>query len=86
MAKIKSRRCDHPDGCMIQPSYGQPGSKAATRCSAHKEPGMVDLRNKHCDHPGCTTSPSFALPGSKGATRCSAHKEPGMVDVKHKRR
>ena len=78
--------CNHPDGCTTRASFGIQGTKMATRCSIHKEPGMVDVINRRCDHPdGCTTQPLFGLPGSKAGTRCSVHKDPGMVDVRHRR-
>ena len=77
--------------CQHQESSGLPCSKRAewgltgghrTRCTTHKEPGMVDLNNRRCcDHPdGCSKQPNFGLSGSP-AIRCATHKEPGMVNV-----
>ena len=84
MIDIHHKRCDHPGGCILHPSFGLPDGPA-TRCSSHKLSGMVNTQNKHCDHPGgCTVQPSFGLLGCR-ATRCSAHKEPDMINVKAKR-
>ena len=86
MVDVISKRCDHPAGCMKQPSFGMPGSKAGIRCTAHKEPGMVNLVSRHCDHPeGCMKQPSFGLPGATTATRCTIHKDFCMEKVKRKR-
>ena len=66
------------------PCFGQPGG-SRTRCSAHKEPGMVDLHNKLCDHlGGCSKQPHFVMPGGL-CSRCATHKDPGMVDLHSKR-
>ena len=40
MVDVKSKKCEHP-GCMKQPGYNVPGSKAGRFCSGHKEGGMV---------------------------------------------
>ena len=32
-------------------------------CSKHKEPGMIDVRNKKCEYDGCKTRPSFNIEG-----------------------
>ena len=83
MVNVKDKLCDQPPGdCLKHPSYGHPGNpKGASRCSAHKEDGMVDLVTKRCNFPGgCDTMPSYGLPGTR-AIRCQAHKEPGMLNV-----
>jgi len=54
-------------------------------CSAHKEPNMVDVRNKRCEANGCSAQPAFNVEGSMRARFCSAHKEPNMVNVISKR-
>ena len=50
MVDVHNKRCDHPKGCGKSPGYGMKGGRA-TRCNAHKEPGMVDVSNKRCAHP-----------------------------------
>ena len=83
MADVVSMRCKHPDGCSKHPNFGPPGG-TASRCLAHSEPGMVNLKNmivQKCAHPGgCSKRPSFGLPGGP-ASRCSGHQEPGMVNL-----
>ena len=32
-------------------------------CSPHKQPGMVNVKQKHCAFEGCTNRPSFNFPG-----------------------
>jgi hypothetical protein len=55
-------------------------------CATHKQPGMVDVRNKRCAQPGCTKlSPSFNADGEALGLYCVTHKQPGMVDVRNKR-
>ena len=81
MINVKSKvHCEYPGGCTSRPSYGPPDG-SATRCSAHKEPGMANVLAKHCTHPGgCATIPGFGPPGSL-PIRCSEHREPGMINV-----
>ena len=53
----------------------------ASRCEAHREPGMAPAF-RACDHPsGCIKVPTFRSPQGPGrrATRCGEHKEVGMV-------
>ena len=70
--------------CPKRASFGIPGGPPVA-CTGHKEPGMVNVLSKRCDHPGgCATIPTFGHPGGSAA-RCSAHKEPGMIDVVSKR-
>ena len=77
------RSCQSPD-CSKGASFGLPGKLAVT-CGTHKEPGMVNVRCKRCDHPdGCGKVPAFGLPGAS-RSRCTTHKEPGMVNLLHKR-
>ena len=79
----------HPEGCSKRPCFGLPpvGDEGgnATRCAAHREPGMVDLdRRKKCDL--CDKQPTFgSIEAGHQATRCAAHKEPGMQNVVDRR-
>ena len=33
-------------------------------CSPHKQPGMINVKQKHCAFEGCTNRPSFNFPGA----------------------
>ena len=80
MINVHAKRCGHPGGCTVHPNFGLPGS-LATRCNAHKEPGMVNVRAKLCNYPGgCSKQPAYGLPGGSSA-HCTSHKEPGMINV-----
>jgi hypothetical protein len=69
--------------CTVRATFGLPGGKAQY-CKNHKEPDMVDVKNKKCEADDCTAQPNFGLPGGK-AQYCKNHKKPGMVDVKHEK-
>lgn len=60
----------------------RPTSKANLMyCALHREPGMVDLRNKRgCTKEGCGKRATHAFDGEK-PTMCAAHREVGMMDV-----
>lgn len=49
-------------------------------CLAHRQVGMVDLRNNHCAEEGCSKRPTHAFDGQK-AKFCAAHREVGMMNV-----
>ena len=78
--------CCGPNGRRALAFYGTPDSTVASRCAVHKEPGMVDVVSKHCEHPpgDCYTFPCFGHALGTPATRCSLHQEPGMVDMTYK--
>jgi hypothetical protein len=67
--------------CGKQALFNMRGSKALF-CVLHKEPNMVDVKNKTCEL--CETIPAYNIRGSKIARFCVLHKEPNMVDVKNK--
>ena len=48
---------------MRQPNFHHAGNARGLFCSTHKEPGMVNVVSKPCQHPGCTKQPSFNMPG-----------------------
>ena len=59
MENVVNKLCDHSYGCKTIASFGTQGTKDASRCAVHKEPGMVDVLHRRCDHPdGCKTLPS----------------------------
>ena len=40
----------------------------------HIEEGMIDVRHKHCMHPGCPKQATCNSPGSGGGMYCGQHK------------
>ena len=54
-------------------------------CKEHIEEGMVDVRHKHCMHPGCPKQATCNQPGAGGGMFCGQHKLEGMVNVVLKR-
>ena len=52
MVKISGSKCVHP-GCNITPSFNYKGEKFRVRCSAHKLPGMENVRYKYCKYGDC---------------------------------
>ena len=48
-------------------------------CSPHRQPGMVNVKQKRCVTEGCTNRPSFNNPGDHNPVFCSVHKLEGMV-------
>mmetsp|Transcript_345 Transcript_345/g.623 ORF Transcript_345/g.623 Transcript_345/m.623 type:complete len:294 (+) Transcript_345:319-1200(+) len=79
------KRCRHPDGCMRQPSFGEPppAAKVAEYCKEHKREGQIDVRNPPCGVSGCSTRPSY---GERNGIPlfCAKHRRPGHVDLKNK--
>ena len=76
-------KCNY-SGCKIKNAvYDISGGKGRF-CNEHKEPGMIDVKNKRCEFDGCDVQPTYDISGGKGRF-CNEHKEPGMIDVKHKR-
>ncbi len=73
MVNITNKLCSFPD-CKIRPSYGFPLS-TKTRCTSHKDPGMISNPKRKCDD--CT---KLALYGFNKAEHCEAHKKPNEID------
>lgn len=48
-------------------------------CSPHRQPGMVNVKQKRCAAEGCTNRPSFNHQGEATGLYCSQHKLEGMV-------
>ena len=55
---------------------GQP----AHFCKKHKEPNMIDVKNKTCEYNGCNKRPSYNLLG-ENPRFCNVHKESDMINV-----
>jgi hypothetical protein len=74
--------CD-VSGCGIYATYGRM-SRKATRCAAHKDPDMTDVKSCKCREDGCSSQPVFGLLSGK-PLYCVHHKTAEMVDVKNKK-
>jgi hypothetical protein len=59
--------------------FGFPGERA-THCSEHRLPGMCDVKDRKCAHPGCGKQPSYAAAGQR-PKYCSEHRTEHMVNV-----
>jgi len=78
------KRCKQ-DGCKKQPTFNHEGQTNAMYCAAHKNEGMVDIKNKKCRQDGCKKQPVFNHEGQILAMYCATHKKDGMVDIKSKK-
>ena len=63
--------------CNKQACYNFINLKKVLYCFEHKEPDMINVKDKKCEHEGCLTKPIFDLPNGKPQF-CSKHK----LDVK----
>jgi len=78
------KRKNSCEKCGIQAIYNYEGMIGGIRCSKHKEPDMVDVKNKKCVV--CKKKrPCFNVEGSSIATHCGDCKGPDMVDIKNKK-
>jgi hypothetical protein len=70
--------------CGIRAIYNFEGESIGIKCSKHKEPNMIDIKNKKCIV--CKmTQPNFNFEGETEATHCGTCKLPNMVNVKSKK-
>ena len=67
------------EGCSVNASYGKEGSKVRVFCGAHREPDMVMVGHRTCEHAECFKQPVFGF--EKPPRFCKDHKEPGMKDL-----
>ena len=50
-------------------------------CSPHKQPGMVNVKQKHCAYENCTNRPSFNFPGEHQSCDSSTAKRRFHVGI-----
>ena len=74
------KKCEHGNGCSVQPSFNYPGEMGGMFCGCHRMEGMVNVVNKMCEFEGCHKRPSLNYPGVRPAIRCGEHKLPGMTN------
>jgi hypothetical protein len=76
--------CIH-DGCDKYSLYNVVGESRPQYCNGHKQPEMVNVKDKKCEHEGCNKRPNFNNPDETTGRLCNSHKEPEMVNVKDKK-
>ena len=73
------------EGPSLDPCFNLPTERRGRFCKEHKLEGMVDVKNKRCEHEGCTSiTPCFNLPTERRGRFCGSHRLPGMVNVTKK--
>ncbi|BAT22646.1 hypothetical protein [Yellowstone lake phycodnavirus 3] len=71
--------------CTKTSSFNFPGQTNAIRCVEHKEPGMINVVQKNCEHAECMKQPCYNLPTEHFGKFCASHKTPDMVNVRERR-
>ncbi|CAM9662627.1 unnamed protein product, partial [Scytosiphon promiscuus] len=77
---MMSRKLCEVPGCMVQPSYGEPGTGKPRFCTGHKKKGHISLKNRPCIFPGCTTRPHYG-PSKGRPVFCATHKQDDHVHL-----
>jgi len=70
--------------CGITAVFNMKGKKNGIKCSQHKEPEMINVRNKCCTYKDCTTLAIFGFENDK-VLFCAKHKDPTMTYL-HKKK
>ena len=82
---LRSKRCQHPDGCLLAAKYGPLSQGIARFCKAHRVKGKhVYLASKRCEFATCLRAPSFGSAADFKARFCVQHKTDDDVYVKHR--
>jgi hypothetical protein len=71
--------CEFPE-CKKNAYFNTEGTKIGRFCSAHKENGMINVKDKRCLTEGCSQRPSFNILGGK-PLYCGSHRLENMVNV-----
>jgi len=71
--------------CPKTSSFNFPGQTSGIRCVEHKEPGMINVMQKNCEHEGCVKQPCYNLPTEHFGKFCATHKKDDMVNVRERR-
>lgn len=71
--------CENQE-CTKNAYFNIPEQKKGRFCSTHKEPNMINVKDKHCFEQGCCQRPSFNILGKKPLF-CGTHKTSEMVNV-----
>ena len=71
--------CEATD-CNKNAYFNNQNEKTGRFCSSHKEPDMINVKDKRCSQDGCCQRPSFNILGKK-PLYCGTHKLSEMVNV-----
>ena len=98
MVDLVNKRCEH-EGCkVINPNFGEPGSRARF-CKRHALEGMRDIKSRRCEGAAppleatvgraapeatCPKRPNFDVEGGRGRF-CKEHSLPGMINVRSRK-
>lgn len=77
--KPKKNKCNI---CGCRANFNFSCHKFGVKCSKHKDPNMIDVKNKKCQEIGCNKRPVYNKEGESVGIFCKSHKEPYMIDVK----
>jgi hypothetical protein len=78
---VKKNICDQ---CGLRACFHYTGYTFGTRCSAHKEPEMIDVKSLKCKK--CNIKkPIYNYKTEKRPNYCKDCKEDGMIDIIHKK-
>ena len=64
--------------CGKRACFNKRGETKGRFCSEHKEPNMVNVKDKTCEIDGCEIQPRYGWLG-KGTNRCTSHRQKGMI-------
>lgn len=70
--------------CPKTASFNFVGQTPGIRCADHREPGMINVMQKNCEHEGCLKQPCYNLPNEHFGKFCATHKTPEMVNVRER--
>ena len=71
--------------CPKTSCFNFPAQTPGIRCAVHKEPGMINVIQKNCEHEGCLKQPCYNLPNEHFGKFCASHKTSEMVNVRERR-
>jgi len=82
MIDVKGKTCLY-EGCRVRPCYNVEGEPNPLYCLAHKDPYMVNVKDKIlCITLGCKTRANYNAEGEIKPLYCSDHKLESMINVK----
>lgn len=80
--RAPTRLCEE---CHKQSSFNFPGLTNGIRCADHKDPEMINVIQKNCEHEGCLKQPCYNLPNEHFGKFCASHKISEMINVRERR-
>ena len=89
ISKQKHRKPTPPvqvcEKCPKTASFNFPCKTPGIRCVEHMDLGMINVKQKNCEHEGCLKQPCYNLPNEHFGKFCASHKTPEMVNVRERR-